>query len=132
MLYGIFIVAEMVLHTLWSIRYRKRADETLSHANRTNLKLVLLLDILQFPLSLIFTRFLNLFSSIIPDLQTVYAGSFAGSFAGRLLFLLLALILTGIGAAISLDMRIIPNPGDGIVQAIADCKQKCRLYKKLL
>ena len=32
----------------------------------------------------------------------------------------LALILTGIGAAMSLDMRLIPNPGDGIVQAISD------------
>ena len=35
--------------------------------------------------------------------------------------LVLAVILTGIGAAMSLNMRIIPNPGDGIVQAIADC-----------
>ena len=38
--------------------------------------------------------------------------------------MLLALILTGIGAAMSLNMRIIPNPGDGIVQAIADCIHK--------
>lgn len=28
--------------------------------------------------------------------------------------------MTGIGAAMSLNMRIIPNPGDGIVQAISD------------
>ncbi len=39
----------------------------------------------------------------------------------RLLVLLLALLCTGIGAAMSLNMRIVPNPGDGIVQAIADC-----------
>lgn len=32
-----------------------------------------------------------------------------------------ALVCTGIGAAMSLNMRIVPNPGDGIVQAIADC-----------
>ena len=38
--------------------------------------------------------------------------------------LIVALILTGIGAAMSLDMRIVPNPGDGIVQAIADCIHK--------
>lgn len=31
---------------------------------------------------------------------------------------------TGIGAALSLNMRIVPNPGDGIVQAIADCTRK--------
>ena len=29
-----------------------------------------------------------------------------------------SIILTGVGAAMSLNMRIIPNPGDGIVQAI--------------
>ena len=38
--------------------------------------------------------------------------------------LILAIICTGIGAALSLNMRIIPNPGDGIVQAIADCINK--------
>ena len=35
-----------------------------------------------------------------------------------------ALVLTGIGAAMSLNMRLIPNPGDGIVQAIADFVHK--------
>lgn len=36
----------------------------------------------------------------------------------------IAIILTGIGAAMSLNMRIVPNPGDGIVQAIADTIHK--------
>ena len=85
-----------------------------------NLKLVLFMAILQFPLSLIFTRFLNIFSGMIPDLWTTYPDSFAGSFPGRILFLIIAIILTGVGAAMSLNMRIIPNPGDGIVQAISD------------
>ena len=40
------------------------------------------------------------------------------------LFLLLAIVLTGVGAAMSLNMRLIPNPGDGIVQAIADTVHK--------
>lgn len=39
---------------------------------------------------------------------------------GRVYFLIVAIILTGIGAAMSLNMRLIPNPGDGIVQAISD------------
>ena len=43
---------------------------------------------------------------------------------GRFLFLLLAIVLTGVGAAMSLNMRLIPNPGDGIVQAIADTIHK--------
>ena len=82
-----------------------------------NLKLVLFMDILQFPLSLIFTRFLDIFSGMIPDLWTTYPDSFAGSFPGRILFLIIAIILTGGGAAI-------PNPGDGIVQAISDFNHK--------
>ena len=43
---------------------------------------------------------------------------------GALLVLAAGIILTGIGAAMSLNMRIIPNPGDGIVQAISDCIEK--------
>ena len=68
-------------------------------------------DLLQLPLSIVFTRFMNLFSDRIP-VQT--------QLPGQLLTLLLAIVLTGIGAAMSLDMRLIPNPGDGIVQAISD------------
>ena len=41
-----------------------------------------------------------------------------------MVFLIIAIILTGIGAAMSLNMRIVPNPGDGIVQAIADTVNK--------
>ena len=37
----------------------------------------------------------------------------------RLFVLFLAIVLTGIGAATMLNMNLIPNPGDGIVQAIA-------------
>ena len=119
-LYAIFVAVEMVLHIIRSLRAEKTEGAPLEHANKMNLKLALLMDFLQFPLSLIFTRFLNLFSGLIPDLQTAYPDSFAGSFAGRVVFLMIAIILTGIGAATSLNMRIIPNPGDGIVQAIAD------------
>ena len=69
------------------------------------LAVVLGLDALQLPLSLAFTRFMNLFSAWIPAPAGLAA----------------LIILTGIGAAMSLDMRLIPNPGDGIVQALADC-----------
>ena len=34
------------------------------------------------------------------------------------------IVLTGIGAAASLDMRLVPNPGDGIVQTLADAAGK--------
>lgn len=34
--------------------------------------------------------------------------------------LVLALTFTGVGAAMSLSMRLVPNPGDGLVQVLAD------------
>ena len=120
-LYALFVIAQIALHLF---QYRRSCagpeGEQLAPSRRIDLRTALLLDALQFPLSLVFTRVLNLFSSWIPDLQRAYAGAFPGSLAGRLLFLCLAIALTGVGAAASLNMRLVPNPGDGIVQAIAD------------
>lgn len=79
------------------------------------LAVVLGLDALQLPLSLAFTRFMNLFSAWMPA---------PAGLAARIAVLAAGIILTGIGAAMSLDMRLIPNPGDGIVQALADCFKK--------
>ncbi|BBF42738.1 hypothetical protein lbkm_1422 [Lachnospiraceae bacterium KM106-2] len=80
---------------------------------RRNAKLY---DLLQIPLSIIFTRFMNLFADHIPNMS--------GAFTPRLIVLLFAIILTGIGAAMSVNMRLVPNPGDGIVQAISDYSNK--------
>lgn len=63
-LYALFVVVEMILHTIRSIHARQSEGLPLEHANQMNLKLVLFMDILQFPLSLIFTRFLNIFSGM--------------------------------------------------------------------
>ena len=71
---------------------------------------------LQIPLSIAFTRFLNVFSALLPDFPPENT---LPLFALRLLTVICAIILTGIGAAASLNMRLIPNPGDGIVLAIA-------------
>ena len=103
--YILLIAAQIVLHL------KRKAP---------NWKQTILFDVLQLPLSLVFTRFMNLFSDIIPVFETVYAGTFWGGIWGRLCLLVLAIVLTGIGAALTLNMRLIPNPGDGIVQAIAD------------
>ena len=72
--------------------------------------------ILQFPLSLAFTQFINLFSALA-DIRS-------DSFAVNLVVLVIAIILTGVGAAMTLNCRLVPNPTDGIVQAIADCTGK--------
>lgn len=105
-LYSIFVLIEMILHTI-----RRKKGEYVKR---------LFLDILQIPLSIVFTRFMNLFASFVPEYAKDCAGTFWGGVPARLMLLILAIILTGVGAAMSLNMRIIPNPGDGIVQAIAD------------
>lgn len=111
-LYCVFVVIELILH---GVRGWKNPQK---HQKR-----ILLMDILQIPLSLVFTRFLNLFGSFLPDFSSG-ADSWNQNFPLRLLVLILAIVCTGVGAAMSLSMRIVPNPGDGIVQAIADCIHK--------
>jgi uncharacterized membrane protein YczE len=57
------------------------------------------------------TFLLNALSVLIPAPDTM---------ALRTAVLLMSVILVGTGAALSLDMRLIANPGDGLVQAISD------------
>jgi uncharacterized membrane protein YczE len=90
-----------------------------------NMKKQIVFDGLQVIVSLIFTRFLNVFDMLIPNFGSEeMQGTFAGSFAVRIMVLIVAIICTGVGAALSLNMRIVPNPGDGIVQTIADAVKK--------
>ncbi len=70
-----------------------------------------LYDLLQIPLSIVVTRFFNLFGALLPDVTALPA---------RIACLILGIALTGIGAAMNVNTRLVPNPGDGIVQAIAD------------
>jgi len=73
-------------------------------------------DLLQIPLSIVFTRFFNLFGAMLPNPEDL---------GGRILCLVLGIVFTGIGAALSMNARLVPNPGDGIVQALSD-----RIHKK--
>lgn len=102
-LYGIFVLIQAAIH----LREKGKTGRSL-----------LMKDALQFPLSIVFTRFLNVFSACIPPLEE--CGPAASGLLGRLGVLVLALIFTGIGAAMSLSMRLVPNPGDGLVQVLAD------------
>lgn len=70
-----------------------------------------LYDVLQIPLSFVFTRMFNIFGQYLPD---------ASGLGGRIFFLIIGITCTGIGAGMSLNCRLVPNPGDGIVQAISD------------
>lgn len=111
--YALFVVIQMLLHGLCP---KTRAGRKLGT--------VLLQDALQFPLSLGFTRVMNLVSALVPVLGEAYAGQFLGSLVGRVLVLLLAVVLTGIGVAMTLNMRLVPNPADGIVQTLAEVTGK--------
>lgn len=71
-----------------------------------------LVDLLQIPLSIVFTRFLNVYNDMLnfPNLSVL----------GQAILLIIAVVLTGIGAAVTVNMKLIANPGDAIVSAIAD------------
>lgn len=78
--------------------------------------------ILQLPLSLVFTRFLNLFDMILPE-----SGSYIWE---KLLMLAVAISLTGIGIIMSVRTDFVPNPGDGIVHEIAVVIKKSMGFTK--
>ena len=70
------------------------------------------IDALQAVVGIVFTRFLALFQYVI-DYKS-------GVFLKDLAVLLLGILFTGIGAAMTVDMQLIPNPGDGIVSSLAE------------
>lgn len=104
--YATFVLVEIIIHT-----FQKKKN-------------MIIPDLLQLVVSLIFTRFMNVFVNLIPNFVTDFDGQFIGSMTGRIIILIIAIILTGIGAAVTLNMNIIPNPGDGIVAAIASVIKK--------
>lgn len=69
-------------------------------------------DLLQIPMSIIFSWIINIFNNII----TIKCDSFVLN----LILLAAAIILTGIGAAISVQMNFVPNAADGLVQALGE------------
>lgn len=76
-----------------------------------------LYDLLQIPLSFGLTRLFNVFGAELPNPATL---------GGRIVCLILGIIFTGLGASLSMNARLVPNPGDGIIQALSD-----RIHKKV-
>lgn len=68
-------------------------------------------DVLQLPFCWLMTRFMSLFSAMLPE---------PGGIGWRIVLLLFAILFTGIGIALMVSMRLIPNPTDGLVQAVSD------------
>lgn len=68
--------------------------------------------LLQIPVALLVSQLLNLFDYLIKfQLDNFWL---------NLLILIVAVLLTGLGVVMSVSMRLVPNPGDGIVQTISD------------
>ena len=65
---------------------------------------------LQLAASFLTSSFIGIFSRLIPT---------AGSLPLRIAFLLLAILLTGTGIILSVGAKFVPNPGDGMANAIA-------------
>lgn len=91
--------------------------EIVIHIIQKSKKTVYLQDVLQIPFSLVFTRFMNIFSNNIPYFTNK-------TMTIRLLVLMVAIIFTGVGAALTLNVKLVPNPGDGIVQTFANFLNK--------
>lgn len=72
--YVVFAALEIVLHILMWRQNRMSVSRFRS---------ILIMDLLQLPLTLLFTRFMNLFSTVLPDLTADC--SFLGSVAGEFL-----------------------------------------------
>lgn len=72
------------------------------------------IDLLQLVVSLLFSRVLNVFVALI-----TYDGEQHG-FVVNFTLLLVAIVFIGVGVSGTLKMELIPNPGDGIVQAFAE------------
>lgn len=97
--YSIIVFIEICIHVL----------------NKRGIK-VYVLDVLQLPFSVVFTRFINLFSNLIPFIENNLILQF--------LMLTIAIALTAVGASMMIHMELIANPGDGILSALSDIFNK--------
>lgn len=73
-------------------------------------------DLLQIPMSIIFTRVINVFNDKI-----IINNS---SFVMNLILLMIAIMLTAIGVVITVEMKFVPNAADGLAQAMAETMNK--------
>ena len=64
---------------------------------------------LQIVMSLLTSLFIQIFDYAVPT---------ASSMPARIILLILAIVITGIGAALTVGMRIVPNPADGMADVV--------------
>lgn len=64
---------------------------------------------LQIPLSLITSLFINIFDLLLPSAQNLIL---------KFVLLVFAVTLTGIGASLTVGMKLLPNPADGLANVL--------------
>lgn len=72
-----------------------------------------LFDLVQFPIGLGITRLIAICTMLIPT-------SPESPLIVKIIVLILAIIVTGIGVALHVDMKIAPNPADGLAAAVGE------------
>ena len=70
-------------------------------------------DLIQFPIGLGITRLVAIFTLLIPTSETTILPY-------KCIILVLAIVTTGIGVALTVDMKIAPNPADGLAAAVGE------------
>ncbi len=74
-------------------------------------------DILQIPLSVVFSLLLDVFSKWY-DVMLDVTGIGMNSIFSRAVLLVIAVAMTGIGASMMISMNLIPNPADGLAHTV--------------
>lgn len=73
-------------------------------------------DLLQLPFSFVFSALMGVFEKALPMCgEPIWQ---------RLLVLMVAIVLTGVGIAMVVNMQLVPNPPDGMVQAVSWATKK--------
>lgn len=86
-------------------------------------------DLLQLPLSVVFSLLLDIFSRCY-DSFIATLGIQTDSLIFRFALLLLAIAMTGVGAATMVAMKLIPNPADGLAEAVGGAFKKSMGFGK--
>lgn len=74
-------------------------------------------DILQIPLSIVFSALLDVFSKGYDALLSA-SGAGIDALLPRICLLVVAVAMTGIGASMMISMDLIPNPADGLAHTV--------------
>ncbi len=89
-------------------------------------------DWLQLPFSLAFSLLLQFFDTGF-DVLLQSLGLTDPSLAARFVMLAIAVMMTGIGVSMSVNMKLIPNPADGLAKVVGErCKRNLGFGKNLI